>query len=185
MISCEGFTGSDRPNVWKTCLISSHHIVSSAGNNFNQRINTRIFTFSLWGYSIASILICRNLLWDWPFSSPVSIFWTDLTPLNMRKRWKHPAARVVDADFERNSLSLLYRPAQHLHSNSQFSQQPLTPHEPCFVILDRFDTLKHEQVSKTFRGANQRWRFWTLLSLPCAVFSHSNSQFSRQPPTPL
>ena len=35
------------PEWMEKCLISSHHIVSSAGNNFNQRRNTRIFTFSL------------------------------------------------------------------------------------------------------------------------------------------
>ena len=98
-----------------------------------------------------------------PPSSLVSIFWTDLTPLNMRKRWKHPAARVEDADFERNSLSLLYRPAQHLHSNSQFSRQPLTLFEPRFVIQDRFNTLKLAQALKTSRGASRRRRFWTLV----------------------
>ena len=52
------------------------------------------------------------------------------------------------------------------HSNSQLSSLILTPFEPRFVILDRFDAFEHSQEPKTSRGTYKNRRFWTRLSSP-------------------
>ena len=78
---------------------------------------------------------------------------------DMHQRLRRPKIlRRVNCTLRFQERSLLSCTV-HEHSKSLFSQQPLTPFEPCFVFSDRFNIFNHRQRPKTFRRAHRRRRF--------------------------
>jgi hypothetical protein len=96
--------------------------------------------------------------------SPVSIFRTGSTHINLCKGRKHSAARSGDGKFRGCSI-LLTR--QQDHSVSQFSRQSLSAIEYRFDFPDQCNIHKHMQRPKTLRRSNRR-----LLFCRCVWVNH-------------